>query len=286
MAQKNKKEFTLDGTLSRNLKRCISASKNDIGNIKDTLDELARRLEEINVPLEAVSYQREDASMQDADFASKLAEHFTAVFRLVCEARAFVREQMLSQYGEADAEKIKENELLHFGENDEIERTMLQEEMTKQLFAFDAALYRNLLFADGWNNLFKQNELLETGALKLPNLFAAAEEKSPYLATVLRENFFGIETFLLLSDRDTQIVLRETSNATIEMALKTASTAAQKKVFRNMSKRLAAEIKENMDELCITKNESAKASNKVGVTIARLLASGDIVLLDANDAIV
>lgn len=278
-----KKEFTIDGNLAVEFKRSVSKAKQDINSVKDTLGKLARSLETFSVPLEAVSYLQEENPLSDPDFAAKLSEHFESVFRLVCEARAFLREQIISQYNVPDAKRLADDELYLFGENSKEERAALQEAMTKRLLEFDATLYSQLIFSGNWN---KQGEILETGAIDFGAILSAAEEKSPLLASVLRENLFSAETLLRLDNRAVQIVLRELNKETVEKALKVSSEKVREKVFSNCSKKMKAILQEEMEYMCIRRSEGIEASGKVGAVIARLLSDHNIKLMSNKEEFV
>ena len=73
------------------------------------------------------------------------------------------------------------------------------------------------------------------------------EVDEPELAEEIRKKMFVFEDILLLDDRSIQRVLRDVENADLELALKSSTEEVQNVIFRNLSKRLAAMIKEDMD---------------------------------------
>ena len=74
-------------------------------------------------------------------------------------------------------------------------------------------------------------------------------------------------------------MLRDVENADLELALKSSTEELQNVIFRNLSKRLAAMIKEDMDfmgPVCIKDVEVAQ--QKIVAVIRKLEDSGDIVI--------
>ncbi len=74
------------------------------------------------------------------------------------------------------------------------------------------------------------------------------EIEEPELADEIRKKMFVFEDILLLlDDRAIQRVLRDVENADLELALKNTTEEVQNVIYKNLSKRLAAMIKEDMD---------------------------------------
>ena len=90
---------------------------------------------------------------------------------------------------------------------------------------------------------------------------------------------FVFEDILLLDDRSIQRVLREVENADLELALKSATEEVQNVIFRNLSKRLAAMIKEDMDFMGpVRMKDVEEAQQKIVGIIRRLEDSAEIVI--------
>ena len=79
------------------------------------------------------------------------------------------------------------------------------------------------------------------------HIMESLEIEEPELADEIRKKMFVFEDILLLDDRAIQRVLREVDNADLELALKSSTEEVQNVIFRNLSKRLAEMIKEDMD---------------------------------------
>jgi len=75
----------------------------------------------------------------------------------------------------------------------------------------------------------------------------ALEEEDPELAEEIKKRMFVFEDIVLLSDRDIQMIVREVDSSEWALALKTASEEVQERIFKNMSKRAAEMLKEEME---------------------------------------
>ena len=73
----------------------------------------------------------------------------------------------------------------------------------------------------------------------------------------IEDCLFCFEDFQYLDDRAIQKVLRDTDMQELAKALRGASTEVQDKIFRNMSQRAAAMLKEDSGSLYIYRNEPA-----------------------------
>ena len=79
------------------------------------------------------------------------------------------------------------------------------------------------------------------------HIMETLEIEEPELADEIRKKMFVFEDILLLDDRSIQRVLREVDNNDLAIALKGSNEDVQNAIFNNLSKRLAAMIKEDMD---------------------------------------
>ena len=116
----------------------------------------------------------------------------------------------------------------------------------------------------------------------LNNVDRATEKRimeSLELAEEIRKKMFVFEDILLLDDRSIQRVLRDVENADLELALKSSTEEVQNVIFRNLSKRLAAMIKEDMDFMGpVRMKDVEEAQQKIVAVIRKLEDSGDIVI--------
>ena len=110
-------------------------------------------------------------------------------------------------------------------------------------------------------------------------IMESLEVDEPELAEDIRKKMFVFEDILLLDDRSIQRVLRDVENADLELALKSSTEEIQNVVFRNLSKRLAAMIKEDMDFMGPVRMKDVEdAQQKIVAVIRKLEDSGDIVI--------
>ena len=111
------------------------------------------------------------------------------------------------------------------------------------------------------------------------HIMESLEIEEPELADEIRKKMFVFEDILLLDDRSIQRVLREVENADLELALKSATEEVQNVIFRNLSKRLAAMIKEDMDFMGpVRMKDVEEAQQKIVGIIRRLEDSAEIVI--------
>ena len=110
------------------------------------------------------------------------------------------------------------------------------------------------------------------------------EEEDPDLAEEIKKRMFVFEDIVLLGDRDIQKVLREVDTAELAKALKGVNSEVQDKIFRNMSKRAASVLKEDMDFMGpVRLKDVEEAQQKIVSIIRRLEDSGDIVIARAGE---
>ena len=94
-----------------------------------------------------------------------------------------------------------------------------------------------------------------------------------------RQKMFVFEDILLLDDRAIQRVLRDVDNADLGVALKAANEEVQNVIFKNLSKRLAAMSKEDMEFMGpVRMKDVEEAQQKVVSVIRKLEDSGEIVI--------
>ncbi|MDR3091286.1 MAG: flagellar motor switch protein FliG [Clostridiales bacterium] len=112
------------------------------------------------------------------------------------------------------------------------------------------------------------------------NILETLESEDAELTDEIRKKMFVFEDILQLSNRDIQLVLRqEIDNRELAVALKGAKTEVQDIIFANLSKRLAAMIKEDMEFMGpVRKTDSEDAQQKIVNVIRRLQDSGEIIV--------
>ena len=100
----------------------------------------------------------------------------------------------------------------------------------------------------------------------------AIEEMDGEIVEKIKEGMFIFENLLNVSDRDTQTLLRETSNEDLILSLKGASDELQAQIFRNMSSRAAELLKDDLDAKGPVKLSEVEVAQRSILTIALQLA--------------
>ncbi len=105
------------------------------------------------------------------------------------------------------------------------------------------------------------------------------ESEDPDLVEQIRRLMFVFEDINLVDDKGIQAVLKEVENDQLAMALKTASDPLKEKIFRNMSERAAALIREDMQYMGPVKLSDVEGAQQRIVDIVRRLEdAGEIVI--------
>lgn len=111
------------------------------------------------------------------------------------------------------------------------------------------------------------------------HIMETLEIEEPELADEIRKKMFVFEDILLLDDRAIQRVLRDVDNNDLGVALKAANEDVQNVIFKNMSKRLAAMIKEDMEYMGpVRMKDVEEAQQKIVGIIRKLEDSAEIVI--------
>ena len=110
-------------------------------------------------------------------------------------------------------------------------------------------------------------------------IIEALEEEDPELAEEIKKRMFVFEDIVLLDDRSIQKVLREVDSQELAKALKGVDSEVQEKIFRNMSKRAASLLSEDMDFMGPIRLRDVEESQQKIVNIIRKLEdAGEIVV--------
>ena len=111
------------------------------------------------------------------------------------------------------------------------------------------------------------------------HIMESLEIEEPELADEIRKKMFVFEDILLLDDRAIQRVLRDVDNNDLGIALKGANEEVQNAIFKNLSKRLAAMIKEDMEFMGpVRMKDVEEAQQKIVGVIRKLEESAEIVI--------
>ncbi len=111
------------------------------------------------------------------------------------------------------------------------------------------------------------------------HIMETLEIEEPELADEIRKKMFVFEDILLLDDRAIQRVLRDVDNNDLSIALKGSNEEVQNAIFKNLSKRLAAMIKEDMEFMGpVRMKDVEEAQQKLVGVIRKLEDSAEIVI--------
>ena len=111
------------------------------------------------------------------------------------------------------------------------------------------------------------------------HIMETLEIEEPELADEIRKKMFVFEDILLLDDRAIQRVLRDVDNKDLGVALKVANEEVKNVVFKNLSKRLAAMIQEDMEYMGpVRMKDVEEAQQKIVGIIRKLEDAGEIVI--------
>ena len=102
-------------------------------------------------------------------------------------------------------------------------------------------------------------------------IIESLEEEDPELAEDIKKRMFVFEDIVMLDDRAIQKVLREVDVSEMAKALKSVDTEVQDKIFRNMSKRAATLLKEDMEYMGPIRMKDVEESQQKIVSIIRKL---------------
>ncbi len=105
------------------------------------------------------------------------------------------------------------------------------------------------------------------------------EIEEPELADEIKRKMFVFEDILALDDKTIQRILRDVDNSDLGLALKGSTEEVQNVIFNNLSKRLAAMIKEDMDFMGpVRMKDVEEAQQKIVNIIRKLEDSGEIII--------
>ena len=111
------------------------------------------------------------------------------------------------------------------------------------------------------------------------HIMETLEVEEPELADEIRKKMFVFEDILSLDDRSIQRVLRDVENSDLALALKGAAEEVQNVILNNLSKRLAAMIKEDMEYMGpVRMKDVEEAQQKIVNIIRKLEDSAEIVI--------
>ena len=111
------------------------------------------------------------------------------------------------------------------------------------------------------------------------HIMESLEIEEPELADEIRKKMFVFEDILLLDDRAIQRVLRDVENSDLEVALKGSNEEVKNVILKNLSKRLAAMIEEDIEFMGpVRMKDVEEAQQKIVAIIRKLEDSAEIVI--------
>ncbi|EST13072.1 flagellar motor switch protein FliG [Sporolactobacillus laevolacticus] len=111
------------------------------------------------------------------------------------------------------------------------------------------------------------------------NILEKLEKHDPDLAEEIKKRMFVFEDIIVLDDRAIQRVIRESENEDLILAMRTASDEVKDLLFHNMSERMAASFKEEMEYMGpVRLHDVEEAQTRIVNTIRKLEDAGEIVI--------
>ena len=105
------------------------------------------------------------------------------------------------------------------------------------------------------------------------------EDTDPELADEVKRLMFVFEDIKILDDRSIQTVLGQTDKKDLALALKAVGEEVKEKIFRNMSKRAATSLQEDMDFMGPVRLKDVEdAQQRIVNVIRRLEDSGEVII--------
>jgi flagellar motor switch protein FliG len=105
------------------------------------------------------------------------------------------------------------------------------------------------------------------------------EENDADMAAQIKQKMFVFEDLVLVDDRGFQKLLRKVETMELAIALKAASEEVKEKVFRNMSERAGAMLREEMEDLGpVRMKEVSDAQAGITNIIQEMEAKGEIII--------
>jgi flagellar motor switch protein FliG len=150
----------------------------------------------------------------------------------------------------------------------------MEQELESQ---FEGASARDLSISGGTKVVADILNLIETSAEK--HIMQTMESEDADLASEIKNMMFVFEDLILLDDRSIQRLLKEVETKDLAISLKAASEEIKKKIFANVSDRVATMIKEEMEFLGPMRLSDVEAAQqKIVESIRRLEEEGQVVI--------
>ena len=116
------------------------------------------------------------------------------------------------------------------------------------------------------------------------NIMEYLEENDPELAEEIKKRLFVFEDIMRLDDRSLQRILREVDMKELSLALKGATEELKTKFFKNMSKRAAEMLQEDMEYMGPVRVKDVEEAQQKVVNVVRALEEqGEIVIASGGE---
>lgn len=142
---------------------------------------------------------------------------------------------------------------------------------------FESSSGRDLSTSGGAKAIAEILNLVESTAEK--NILQSLEAEDADLAAEVKNMMFVFDDIVLLDDRSIQRLLKEVETKDLSLALKATTDEVKKKIYKNVSERVAVLIKEEMEFMGPTRLSDVEAAQgRVVEVIRRLEEEGQIII--------
>ena len=114
------------------------------------------------------------------------------------------------------------------------------------------------------------------------SILEGVEEQREELADEIRRLMFVFDDLIGVDDRGVMAILKEVSSDDLKLALKTAASELQEKIFKNMSQRAVEMLKEDMEMMGPTRLKDVESAQQSILKIAKRLEQEGKVQLSAG----
>jgi flagellar motor switch protein FliG len=142
---------------------------------------------------------------------------------------------------------------------------------------FETSATRDLSVSGGAKAIAEILNLIDTTAEK--NIIQSLEADDPDLAAEVKNMMFVFDDVILLDDRSIQRLLKEVETKDLSLALKATRDEVKKKIFSNVSERVATLIEEEMEFMGPTRlSDVESAQGRIVDAVRRLEEEGQIII--------
>ncbi len=115
-------------------------------------------------------------------------------------------------------------------------------------------------------------------------IMQAMEDAEPELAAAIRNLMFTFDDIVRLDDRSLQEILREVKSEDLARAMKLVDEGMREKFYKNMSKRGAEMLKEDIELMPPTRLSEVEASQRTIIDIAKRLEAEGRIMISRSDS--